>query len=584
MRRLGVGVLLAFLACLLTAPLAQASDGKISGDVTAASSKAGIEGVEVIAYPRLEEGYEGGVDVTTNAGGDYTMELEPGEYKVEFDASGTKYASQFYKDKLSLLAAETIRVVSGNEISGIGATLYQSNTILGTVTSASSHADLGGIEVTAYEAKGRNAAVRSVETNGVGDYELTGLSQGEYVVEFRSARTAHLDYAPQYYDRKPGFHEAESFGVDEGDRDEGVDGELLQGASIAGTVTDAASHQPLADVIVYAVAANSASREELESAGSFEDIFSDLIPAEAITSASGAYTLVGLPTGSVDLEFFYSDEGEGIAYSTQIYDEKPLLEGGDTFADFLEAFRFADPVEVTAPGTATGIDAAMVRKEPADPGAPAVSGTPAAGQTLTCERGSWTGIGTLSFTQQWLRDGVAIAGATGSTYVVEAADEGHELSCEVTATNEFGKSSATSKALAVPARVSIEPGPAAPVVAVASSKITVSRDVAHVAIACADANCSGTIELTEQVLVKHRRGKKTISKKETVVLATGSYSLSAGQSGTIVLHLTAKGRSALADAKHHQLSVDALAAVTGGVTAKKSIVLSEPTAAKPKHR
>jgi hypothetical protein len=583
-----LGVLLAFLACLLTAPLAQASDGKISGDVTAASSKVGIEGVEVVLYAHEEEGYEAGISTTTNAGGDYSLEVEPGEYKVEFDTSGTKYASQFYKDKLSLLAGETIRVVSGSETSGIGAALYQSNTILGTVTSASSHDDLGGIEVTAYEANGRNAAVRSVETNGFGDYELTGLSQGEYRVGFRPARTAHLDYAPQYYERKPEFHEAETLGVDEGDRDEDVDGELLQGGSITGTVTDAASHQPLADVVVYAVAANTVSREELESAESFEEILSDLIPAEAITSASGAYTLVGLPTGSVDLEFY--SEGEGIAYSSQIYDEKPLLEDGETFADFLEAFRFANPVEVTAPDITTGIDAAMVRKEPANTLAPTASGTPSVGQTLSCATGTWTGVGTLTYAYQWLRGGTAIAGASASTYMVQTADVGESLSCEVTATNEIGSASATSNAISVPSPAATGPtvtalaAQPAPTVVLSAAKIVASGSTARVPIACADASCTGTIELTEQVVVKRRKGKKTISTKETIVLAEGSYSLAVGHSATIVVHMTEKGRSALAAAKHHQLSANALASVSGGKTAQKSVVLSEPPAAKPKHK
>ena len=39
---------------------------------------------------------------------------------------------------------------------------------------------------------------------------------------------------------------------------------------------------------------------------------------------------------------------------------------------------------------------------------------------------------------QWLRDGAAIAGANAYTYTVEAADEGHELTCEVTASNLAG--------------------------------------------------------------------------------------------------------------------------------------------------
>lgn len=81
---------------------------------------------------------------------------------------------------------------------------------------------------------------------------------------------------------------------------------------------------------------------------------------------------------------------------------------------------------------------------------PVASGTPAPGQTLSCSNGSWTGYPPPTFTYQWLRDGTPIGGASTSAYVVQTADQGHGLACQVTASNSAGSESVTSNTLQVP--------------------------------------------------------------------------------------------------------------------------------------
>jgi Cutinase len=83
---------------------------------------------------------------------------------------------------------------------------------------------------------------------------------------------------------------------------------------------------------------------------------------------------------------------------------------------------------------------------------PTISGSARVWQTLSCAQGSWTGNLPLTFAYQWRRDGAAISGATGSTYVVEEADAGHTLTCEVIATNGVGSTHVTSTGVSVPAR------------------------------------------------------------------------------------------------------------------------------------
>ena len=74
---------------------------------------------------------------------------------------------------------------------------------------------------------------------------------------------------------------------------------------------------------------------------------------------------------------------------------------------------------------------------------PAITGTTTEGQTLTSDTGTWSGT-VVSYTYQWKDDGVNIAGATASTYVLTSAEVGGTITCTVTATNEVGSTSATS--------------------------------------------------------------------------------------------------------------------------------------------
>ncbi len=75
---------------------------------------------------------------------------------------------------------------------------------------------------------------------------------------------------------------------------------------------------------------------------------------------------------------------------------------------------------------------------------PAVSGTPAIGQTLTCNPGAWSADGTLSYAYQWLRDGSSIAGAAAASYVLQNADADQQLVCAITATGRYGSTPALS--------------------------------------------------------------------------------------------------------------------------------------------
>ncbi len=77
---------------------------------------------------------------------------------------------------------------------------------------------------------------------------------------------------------------------------------------------------------------------------------------------------------------------------------------------------------------------------------PVINGTPAVGDTLTCDPGTWSGAPTPIFSYEWLRTGESIPGATASEYTVAPADRSEKLVCQVTATNHYASASERSNA------------------------------------------------------------------------------------------------------------------------------------------
>lgn len=380
---------------------------------------------------------------------------------------------------------------------------------------------------------------------------------------FKPALESGLNYAPQFYRESARFGEATTIPLGEEEHKE-FDARLLKGGSISGTVTDASTHQPLEGIIVFAAATGNA-----------------LPISAAVTDANGNYTLPGMGSGSVIVAFTLSTKEDQLLYLPQLYNNRLFPEN---FKGLNELFAYGTPVQVTAGLTTTGVDAAMVRREPANATPPAVTGTPALGQTLQCAIGSWTGIPKLVYTQQWLRDGTAIAGATAAAYVVQAGDVGHGLTCQVTATNELGSASAISNTLAVPVPLAgLAPPPVklVPAILLSAARITVLGHSASAPLKCTGAPCAGSIELTERVkVIERHRGKHTTSKRETLVLAKGSYSLAVGADASIAVRLTSAGRSALAAVPNHRLAAEEVVSVGGGKTVQRSVSLASPVANK----
>ncbi|KRE59418.1 hypothetical protein ASG92_22595 [Arthrobacter sp. Soil736] len=63
---------------------------------------------------------------------------------------------------------------------------------------------------------------------------------------------------------------------------------------------------------------------------------------------------------------------------------------------------------------------------------PSVRGLPFVGRTLSGSVGTWR-VAPTRYSYQWLRNGIAIKGATGSTYRLTTADKGRKVSVRIVA-------------------------------------------------------------------------------------------------------------------------------------------------------
>jgi hypothetical protein len=229
---------------------------------------------------------------------------------------------------------------------------------------------------------------------------------------------------------------------------------------------------------------------------------------------------------------------------------------------------------------------------PKDVEAPRISGAAALGQTLTCGHGIWEGAPPPAFSYQWYRDGVAIASATASTYTVESADQGHLLSCVVTAANVQGRVEAeSSNGVAIAERKTEDPSTplTPPSKGPLHASATAVRNALNSQLAHALSGArltkvlkaggysfffatpgAGTLEMQWYELVKGAHGFKR------VVLASGKISYTKASQATLRLRLTSEGRRVLRHKRRLKLTAKAVFSVPGGVsvTWQETFVLS----------
>jgi hypothetical protein len=371
-----------------------------------------------------------------------------------------------------------------------------------------------------------------VVTEANGRYRVPNLGPGRYEITVFSVEGEYLS-------------QSLSILLAEGE-EHTVNIHLSEGGKITGTITNAYTHAGLEKISVYAYIAGHGGRV-------------------VSTNTKGEYAITGLSSGAYDVVYSweYSEAEEKEYEKAPAFIPKYITQ----YYNNQTSAASANTVSVGEGNTTSGINVAMVPSAPHNTAAPAIAGTALVGDMLTCSNGSWTGEGMLSvqpgwplttpFSYKWLREGNAISGVTSASYVVQSADEGHGLACEVTATNAAGHEATKSSSVKVPV----------PVVTAFTSRLKFVKDTAKASIACANAACAGTAEVAARVRAKHGR-------KKTVVIAKGSYALAAGTRGTLTVRLTGPGTKALLAAGHRSLSGKLTISVKQGKTLARTLVVA----------
>lgn len=398
------------------APLAHAAaPGTITGTVT--SSEGTLRNVFVQAYALDGDGDWNYVEDSythTEPNGTYTLDLPEGQYRVGF--SHEVFVDEYYDDAAEVEDGQTL-IVSGGTVTA-DAELAFGGHVTGTVTGPG-NAPLGEIGVTAYQevvdADGDSSyeSVGGASTDGDGSYDIGGLAAGTYRIGFHPY-AADSDLAPEFYDDQPAVESAKDLVVGGSTIDDievvsGINAQLDPASQISGRVTDA-SDAPLGDAFVSAYVL----------AGT-EWVYADM----ARTTAEGSYTLDGLPKGTYRVGF---DTKVAEDYLYEYWNNKGSLE-------------VADDIAVGTDVNVQGKDATLVVGEH-DPkyvdlvAEPTISGNLQVGSTLTANPGTWN-PSNVTATYQWFRAGKEgegaelVAGATGATYALTAADQGKYVWVEV---------------------------------------------------------------------------------------------------------------------------------------------------------
>jgi hypothetical protein len=116
----------------------------------------------------------------------------------------------------------------------------------------------------------------------------------------------------------------------------------------------------------------------------------------------------------------------------------------------------------------------------------------------------------------------------------------------------------------------------APTIRLTSSKVALNPGGAWVKISCGDATCTGSGKLTMTERIKVKQGKKTKTKTEKIVLASGGYVLKANARGTGILSLTSAGVHERTLLRHNRGSASATVSLSlaGGADLTATVKLS----------
>ncbi len=146
----------------------------------------------------------------TDGSGDYVIKgLPAASYVVEFWPGDDSLILQYYEHSRNRWVANPVTLASQGVQSGIDAELETGGRIGGTVRLAVDGAPVAGVKVCAEESAGIAGGRECVESGADGTYLIEHLSPTDYKVEF----DPEGDLLVQFWNRKPGWNDADEVAV-----------------------------------------------------------------------------------------------------------------------------------------------------------------------------------------------------------------------------------------------------------------------------------------------------------------------------------------------------------------------------------
>ena len=257
-----------------------APPGAISGTVTSGGTS--VAGICVYAIDLTAPALNTTSVVFTTVTGFYKLEgLKGTSYKVSFsDCTNGLYVDQWFNNKANFPTADPVSVTRGATTPNINAALTPAGVITGTVTdeAGAAHKDWC-VQVR----DTHNTFVTTAHADVSGNYRAPGLAVGSYKVGFADCNVNDSEWIPQWNGGTDNEATAPSVSVAAKTVTSGVDGTLIRGGAISGTIKGS-DGLPLANACV-----------------SIFDTRPDSSVSPSVTrqtNVSGFYRSPGLRTGS----------------------------------------------------------------------------------------------------------------------------------------------------------------------------------------------------------------------------------------------------------------------------------------------
>ena len=172
----------------------------------------------------------------------------------------------------------TVTVSISETLTGFNYSLRRGATISGRVTDVDTGLPISGLSIRTEDDRGGTGG--SFDSGRDGRYTIVGLSPGVYVV---TAEGETKGYIRELYDDKYAWEDAARVTVKGAEVVEGIDFDLKRGATVSGTVVDAETGLPIANMDIKATLADG------------DDISSTQ------TNINGRYILKGIPDGVIEV-------------------------------------------------------------------------------------------------------------------------------------------------------------------------------------------------------------------------------------------------------------------------------------------